>query len=55
MDVAELVKELLALQLLMAALIVMHNLIGLVTAHLNSHPVSHILSLVVLVVADAEA
>ena len=55
MDVTEPVKELLVLQLLMTTLIVMHNLVGLVTAHLNSHSVSHILSLVVLIVADAEA
>ena len=55
MDVAELVKELLVLQLLVAALVVMNYLVGLVTAHLNGHSVSHILSLIVLVVADAEA
>ena len=54
MDVAKLLEELLVLQFLVTALVVIHDFVGLVSAHLYGHPVAHVLGFIVLAVTDAE-
>ena len=51
---AQLLQKALALKLLVTTLVVANNLVRLMLAHLNGHPVRHVLRLVVLIVGYAK-